>query len=377
MASLTTDKKTGLRRIQFSLDGKRRTLRLGRASKKDAQYILGKIEHLLHSRIAGSPPPEEVSRWLQGLTGSMHKRLSSCGLVGERTDRRLSWKEWLEDYIAANPQAKPNTIKTWRQAVRRLEDFLGEGATLGGLTPTRAKEWATWLHQEHATATASTHIKKLKQFCTVAGLTPNPFEGIKPGPQDNDQRGNFVDRKTISQVLEQAPDTQWRAIIILARYAGLRTPSETLSLRWSDVLWDQNALIITAPKLEGTRKHKRRMPMLPEVQQVLLELVELAEKGEEFIVNRTRNPAANWRTTFQKIIERAKVEPWERLFHNLRGSLQTELAQQGIPLQTVCRWLGNSPPTALKHYLHDREEDFRRVTQGTEATQKATQHTLD
>jgi hypothetical protein len=39
-----------------------------------------------------------------------------------------------------------------------------------------------------------------------------------------------------------------------------------------------------------------------------------------------------------------------RLFHNLRASRETELAQE-YPLHVVTGWLGNTPKVALKHYL--------------------------
>jgi hypothetical protein len=44
------------------------------------------------------------------------------------------------------------------------------------------------------------------------------------------------------------------------------------------------------------------------------------------------------------------AEPWPRLFHNLRGSLETDLFEK-FPAHVVVAWLGNSERIALKHYL--------------------------
>ena len=44
------------------------------------------------------------------------------------------------------------------------------------------------------------------------------------------------------------------------------------------------------------------------------------------------------------------IEPWPKLFHNLRASRQTELTSR-YPLHVVCKWLGNSASIAAKHYL--------------------------
>ena len=68
----------------------------------------------------------------------------------------------------------------------------------------------------------------------------------------------------------------------------------------------------------------------------------------------------NLRTTFLKIIKRAGLAPWDRLFHNLRSSRQTELAET-LLAQVVCDWLGNSEAVAMMHYLQTTEEHFSRA----------------
>ena len=41
---------------------------------------------------------------------------------------------------------------------------------------------------------------------------------------------------------------EWAAIVSLARYGGLRCPSEVLSLRWQDINWDTGRIHVTSPK---------------------------------------------------------------------------------------------------------------------------------
>ena len=59
----------------------------------------------------------------------------------------------------------------------------------------------------------------------------------------------------------------------------------------------------------------------------------------------------------QKIIRRAGLKPWPKLFHNLRASRQTELAQR-FPEHVVCEWIGNSQVVAREHYLRVTDADF-------------------
>ena len=92
------------------------------------------------------------------------------------------------------------------------------------------------------------------------------------------------------------------------------------------------------------------------------------------------------RTQFQRILRRAGLKPWQKLFHNLRASRESEL-MRSYDLATVCRWIGNSPEVAAKHYAVsvDLNADFR-IAAGLEikdkgaeekAAQKAAQHAAE
>src|SRR5262249_30084448 len=61
-----------------------------------------------------------------------------------------------------------------------------------------------------------------------------------------------------------------------------------------------------------------------------------------------------------KIVRRAGVEPWPRLWHSLRASCESDLAQS-FPLATVTKWLGNTPSVALRHYVDPTEAAFDRA----------------
>ncbi len=75
----------------------------------------------------------------------------------------------------------------------------------------------------------------------------------------------------------------------------------------------------------------------------------------------TKVTDANLRTTFEKIIRRAGLKPWPKLFHNLRASRQTELLDH-FPIKAVCDWLGNSSPVALEHYAQVTAAHFHAAT---------------
>ncbi len=102
--------------------------------------------------------------------------------------------------------------------------------------------------------------------------------------------------------------------------------------------------MVTSPKTEHFEgKGSRTIPLFPELREVLSECHELAPEGAVYVVDERYRKAAkgpscwlnaNLRTSFQKIVRRAGITPWPRLFHNKRASRETELVEQ-FPVQVV------------------------------------------
>ena len=81
----------------------------------------------------------------------------------------------------------------------------------------------------------------------------------------------------------------------------------------------------------------------------------------------------NLRSGLLRIIKRAGLKPWPKLWHNMRASRETELANEHN-VQNACDWIGNSVKVAMRHYLQTTEEDFERAVRLQKAKQKAKQY---
>lgn len=144
---------------------------------------------------------------------------------------------------------------------------------------------------------------------------------------------------------------EWRLIFSLARFGGLRTPSETQKLRWCDIDWERGRLLVHSPKTEHHEgKETRWIPLFPELREHLEAAFDAAAEGTEFVITRYRDGDQNLRTHMLRIIKRAGLKAWPKLFQNLRSTRETELAEI-YPLHMVTAWLGNSQLMAAKHYL--------------------------
>jgi len=118
-------------------------------------------------------------------------------------------------------------------------------------------------------------------------------------------------------------------------------------------------------------KAERFIPLFPELRPHLEAVWYEAPEGATHFITRYRDPAQNLRTTFQKIIHRAGLKPWLKLFQNLRSSRQTEL-EESYPSHVVCAWMGNSRAVAQKHYLQVTDEHFAIAAQNPAQSEHAT-----
>jgi integrase len=122
----------------------------------------------------------------------------------------------------------------------------------------------------------------------------NPFADVQCADFANERR-RFISRRDMEQLLDACP-LRWQVVFALARYGGLRCPSEVRALRWVDVLWDQGLFIVTSPKTEGHDKATRTVPLLPRLREILLNAYGAAPAGAEHVADVLQDGRENPRT---------------------------------------------------------------------------------
>ncbi len=78
----------------------------------------------------------------------------------------------------------------------------------------------------------------------------------------------------------------------------------------------------------------------------------------------------NVATHAQRLIRKAGVAKWPKIFHNLRASRETELMREH-PAHVVLTWIGHTAAVAQSHYLQVTEADFEKAS--GQVAQKAAQ----
>lgn len=372
MASIAND-PNGRRRLQFAdANGRRQTIRLGKMPKRTAESVKVFVEHLLTAKLSKQPINGETARWVASLDDTLADKLAKAGLIQQRDSATLA--AFLDGYIAARADVKFATVTNWGHTRRNLVEYFGGDMPLRDITPGQADDWRLYLssQEELAESTVRKRCSNAKQFFKAAArkklIQDNPFADLKSAVLANRKRDYFVTCEDARKVLDACPDAQWRLTFALARYGGLRCPSEHLGLRWGDVDWAAGKMLVHSPKTEHHPEGESRwVPIFPELKPYLTEVFEQAEPGTEHVITHCRSATQNLRTHMLRIIRRAGLEPWPKLFQNLRATRETELAEV-YPMHVVCAWIGNSRAVAAKHYLQVTDEHFKKATQNPTQT---------
>ena len=351
-------------------EGKRQTIRLGQVTKKNAEEVCRRVEALIAAKTSGDSLDASTAGWVRNLEGKIRDRLAKLDLVEPKL-RKIALGDFLDDYIEGRSDVGSGTLETYDKARRNLVGYFGRDRTIDTITKSDATKWRVYVatksnaREKNRTTLADSTVRrrtgKAKQFFDAAieagYIETNPFSHLPSTVHANEARQHFVERETIEDCIAAAPDARWRLIIALARFGGLRCPSELTTLRWSDVDFAAGRITINAPKTKRHRSGGRRVcPMFPELRPYLEDFYELAEPGSVRLFPNVKT-ATNLRQRMEAIIERAGHVQWPKLFQNLRASRETELLAL-YPAKDVTAWLGNSVPVAMKHYAMARKETF-------------------
>jgi integrase len=356
---------------------RRKAVHLGRVSDDAAEAICRRIERFLNAQVLGDEPSRNDLEWLA--KSGMRSKFMAAGLIeslpGDATIESPTLVDFLSGFMDRKSKGvKPATMTVWAQVVANLIEFMPPGIRLNQITAGHAKDFHAKLKMKGMkNSTISKRIGFCRQFMNDAVdwklIAENPFAKVKasrPATKSN----VFVDRDTIDRIMSKA-SLRWRVIIALSRYGGLRTPSETLSLKWSHIDWERDRMHIPECKVEHHEgRGVRTCPLFAELRTILEEAFEVFGGTSEFVVDADeyRQAAqtnagwknANLRTQFLKLLAKAGVSPWPRLFHSMRASRQTEL-QEDFPTHVVCSWIGNSEAIAKESYLLVTEDHFSRA----------------
>ena len=149
-----------------------------------------------------------------------------------------------------------------------------------------------------------------------------------------------------------------RSIILIALYTGLRR-GEILRLKWTDIDFDKNVLVVRKSKTTSGRG--RRIGLNSLLRQTFLSAFE-KEHGEWVFPspkrfqepNEAERHIGDVKNAFRRAVRLSGIEPIT--FHQLRHTFCSRLADAGIPMPVIQDLAGHASITMTRRYTHPSEE---------------------
>jgi integrase len=277
---------------------------------------------------------------------------------------------WRDAYFEQRDDLSDLTQALHSQTIRYLIDYAGEGMRLDRFTRTMAVEWRKHMGTKVGPATVAKHVRNCKVFFGWAQrqdlITTNPFDRISGTAPKVAHDWKEITNADTEAMIEHASSSQWRCIIALCRWAGLRR-GEALRLSWGDIDFAAGVLRVLPESRGGSRTIStkqgppRSVPIRPSLLAVLRAAYEAAEEG-------SRGPCemigiGNLDRDAEKLAIRSGVGAYSKPFHTLRKCCESEWMRD-YPAMDVCKWMGHSAQVAAEHYHRPSEASMARVTTG-------------
>jgi hypothetical protein len=153
----------------FNVDGKRQTIKLGKATSKTANEVCRRVELLLEARIANTSCDRETATWLADIGDKLRERLAHLQLIDApaRETAAATLDAFITGYID-KLNVKPGTRFNLHLARRNLVEFFGANKPLKEITQGAADEYRDWLAKQFSENTVRRRCGRAKQFFRAA-----------------------------------------------------------------------------------------------------------------------------------------------------------------------------------------------------------------
>jgi site-specific recombinase XerD len=183
-----------------------------------------------------------------------------------------------------------------------------------------------------------------------------------PRPKKEKVLPAVLTRAECTKIFDQVQNHKHKLMLWLTYGAGLRN-SETVHLRWQDVLWEEHKI-----HLKGAKGKKDRLVMLPKflIGPLMAYRKTQSRSHPEDYVFAGQYPGEPYSTrSLQQIMRRAVTMAGIQKkvsVHTLRHSFATHLLEAGTDIRYIQKLLGHANITTTTIYTHVTQNQAREIT---------------
>lgn len=271
----------------------------------------------------------------------------------KRDKKSPMFEEYAEVYLEYS-KANKRSYETDITMFKALGAFF-KGCRLSKITPflvekyriDRGRKLSKISKKPISKSTIDRELATLKSLFNMAirddKVDNNPVNEIKFFREDN-KKERILTPEEIQKLLTEC-NGHLKPIVIIALNTAMRL-REILYLKWSDIAFNRNIIII--PQSKSKNKKTKKIPM----NNLVIEALQKLERKYDhvFCDPKTGTPFDSIKTTFRKALQRAGLV--DVRFHDLRHTAATIMVTSGVDLVTVKEILGHSSIEMTMRYSH-------------------------
>jgi integrase len=267
----------------------------------------------------------------------------------ERERTAVTVAEFFDHYVERHSKVSK---RSWQEDERRLGKVANELGRLAlpDLTTADLAEFharigrTAKVEANRCIEVVKAALNKAKKWGYLPESALNPAVRVERFPEKSRER--FLTRDEFPRVLNAVGNEKnayIRGVFLLILLSGMRK-SEALQLRWQDVDLENRLL-----RIRRTKTGKgRTVPLTPPAAQLLESLPREMENPWVFPGRKRGTRLSSIKESWKRIRQEASVE--DVTIHDLRRSVGSHLAMQGVGLPIVGAILGHTSPDATAIY---------------------------
>ena len=258
MASIVFPKSGRKPYLLINVDDERRRVSLSSLEKVNKSFwkqIEPHVENLSTAYHGNTSIEPSTQCWLAGINDELHAEFAKLGFVQPRVKPEatviVTVSTLIEKHTAAKrPTLEDSSLARMKIELSRFEAWAGVDRDIRSFTVGSASDFVGWLAgkvtSEAAQRTCGRYVKAMFAYAVEHEWLPrNPFAKLKASSIAA-TRAHYVTPEQTELIfraidayfgVDSSEAIEWRLLVGLARYAGLRTPSETHAITWRGVDW--------------------------------------------------------------------------------------------------------------------------------------------